>query len=140
MKRRTAFNPKRKIRTTCEGIDLDQLADRIRYGGNPEHKRNPGDFDLHPPSRPRADKTLCDMVNIHKKEDAVELLKKGVRKGLVSERMRNGYPQNIWTLTDDGYPLEAQLENAISGTYHGNPMPETDPFRGEILRRWDCGQ
>ncbi len=136
-KRRTAFNPKRKIRLSCEGIDLDQLSGRIGYGGNPEHKRNPGDFGLLPPSRPRADKTLCDIVDIDKKEDALRLLREGVRKGMVSDRIINGYPQNIWAVDDNGYPLEAQLENQYLGTYHGYPMPETDPFRQEILNRWD---
>ena len=137
MKRRTTFNPKRKIRTTREGIDLIQLSERIGYGGNPEHKRNPGDFGLYPPSRPRADKTLCDMVDIDKRADALKLLKKGVRKGMVSDRIINGYPQNIWAVDDNGHPLEAQLENQYIGTYHGYPMPETDPFRQEIMNRWD---
>jgi hypothetical protein len=30
----------------------DKLSERIGYGGNPEHKRNPGDFNLTPLSAP----------------------------------------------------------------------------------------
>jgi hypothetical protein len=33
--------------------------------------------------------------------------------------------------------MEAQLENPIIGSYHGYPMPETDPFCAEVIRRWE---
>jgi hypothetical protein len=33
-------------------------------------------------------------------------------------------------------PVEAQLENAERGIYHGYPMPVSDPFRREVLARW----
>jgi hypothetical protein len=36
----------------------------------------------------------------------------------------------------EGVPLEAQLENAANGTYHGYPMPEDDPFRDIVIARW----
>ena len=51
---------------------------RVKYGGNPEHKRNPGDFGLTPPSQPRADKTLCDEVAVFKRTTALRLLRKGI--------------------------------------------------------------
>ena len=115
---------------------LSSLIDFVNYSGNPEHKRNPGDFGLMPPSQPRADKTLCDIVGVFRWQEATKLLKEGVRKGLISEQEQNGYPQNIWAVTEDLLPLEAQLENAGKGTYHGYPMPETDPFREEVLAKW----
>lgn len=103
---------------------MTALADRVKYGGNPEHKRNPGDFGLTPPLQPRPDKTLCDEVKIFSRREATGLLKEGVKKGLISEQhTQNGYPQNIWAVTEEGWPLEAQLENARQGTYHGYPMP-----------------
>jgi len=112
MKRRTGFNPKRSIRQHVESSALKALVREICYGGNPEHKRNPGDFGLTPPSQPRADKTLCDTVELFTKLGATRLLKAGVEKGLISEREQNGFPQNIWAVTEAGCPLEAQLENA----------------------------
>ena len=136
MQRRTRFNPKRRIRENPEPEYLASLAAAIIYGGNPEHKRNPGDFGLTPPSLPRADKTLCDSLQIFSRLEATRLLKAGVEKGLISESDRSGYPQNIWSVTEDGHPLEAQLDNAEQGSYHGYPMPETDPFREEVLARW----
>ena len=46
------FNPKRRIASSghASQVALDALAQRVRYGGNPEHKRNPGDFGLTPPA------------------------------------------------------------------------------------------
>ena len=41
------------------------------------------------------------------------------RKGMISQARRKGFPQNIWAVTSDGSPVEAQLENASSGIYHG---------------------
>ncbi len=136
MQRKSRHNLKRRIRQDVEPDYLQELVDIVKYGGNPEHKKNPGDFGLMPPSQPRADKSLCDIAGIFSKKEATRLLKEGVRKGLVSEQVRNGYPQNIWAVTADGCPLEAQLENAEVGIYHGYPMYENDPFREEVLMRW----
>lgn len=139
MRRRKTFNPKRSIRGAVDRELLQRLAKRVRYGGNPEHKRNPGDFGLVPPAQPRADKTLCDEAGISKKAVAEGLLRDGVTKGLVSEQMRGEFPQNIWAVTKDGLPLEAELENQAQGTYHGYPMPSTDPLRDTVLELWKKG-
>jgi len=50
--------------------------------------------------------------------------------------MRGAYPQNIWSVTDEGEPLEAQLDNEEQGSYHGYPMPQSDPFRDQVLQAW----
>lgn len=130
------FNSKRRI--AAAPTDLERLAKRIGYGGNPEHKIDPGDFGLTPPSLPESDKSKCDWAGIARRSEALRLLRAGVRRGLVSEQRRGGYPQNVWSVTDEGYPMEAQLENRETGTYHRYPMPETDPFRDTILRRWSA--
>jgi len=142
MKRRYAqFNPKRKLLSPAEAevrvAELQALASRARYGGNPEHKKNPGDFGLVPPSDPRQGKSLCDVAKIFKRNEAEELLRAGLRKGLVSDRMAGEWPKNVWSVTDDGFAMEAQLENPDLGTYHGYPMPETDPLSHEVIRRWE---
>lgn len=133
---RRGFNAKRRFGDESAPEDLKPLADRVRYGGNPEHKRNPGDFGLSPPGHPRPDKTLCDGAGIFSRRNALGLLREGVRKGLISRQWRGEYPQNVWAVTREGVPLEAQLENAERGIYHGYPMPESDPFRREVLARW----
>jgi hypothetical protein len=134
--RRKSFNPKRHFAVASTTENLNLVAGRVRYGGNAEHKSNPGDFGLTPPVSPRADKTLCDGANIFSRELDLGLLKQGVLRGLVSEQVRNGFPQNIWAVSGDGLPLEAQLENAQTGTYHGYPMPSADPFRDKVLKKW----
>jgi hypothetical protein len=133
---RRKFNPNRRIRDSVDSEMRERLNQRVVYGGNPEHKRNPGDFGLSPTAAPRPDKTLCDAVSIFSRGEAERLLKSGIVKGLVSEQVRGDYPQNVWAVTDAGDPLEAQLENQNLGIYHGYPMSETDPFREIVLERW----
>jgi hypothetical protein len=136
---RTTFNPKRQLRapiTSTEQRDaLEKLAADVRYGGNPEHKRNPGDFELNPPSQPRQGKTLCDDAAIFARAAALELLKQGIRKGLVSTQERDGWPQNVWAVAPNGVALEAQREGG--GRYHGYPMPMNDPLREVVVQRWE---
>lgn len=140
-KRRTQYNPKRRIEDAPEAEALKSLVDKVQYGGNPEHKRNPGDFGLTPPASPRAHKSLCDDANVVTKNEALSLLKAGIQKGLISVQKGHGglFPQNIWTVKQLGngeIALESQLENPISGFYHGYPMPENDPMSKAILERW----
>ncbi len=146
MRSRTAFNAKRRL---CDPrppeAELLRLSRQVGYGGNPEHKRNPGDFGLTPPAGPRADKSLCDEVGIFRRQEALRLLREGIRRGLISAHLIsaqgvNAFPQNVWAVTDDGRPLEAQLENQTRGTYHGYPMPPTDPLRAVILDLWSRRQ
>lgn len=134
------YNPKRRLVTPAQAQartqELASLANCVGYGGNPEHKMSPGDFNLTPPSDPRQGKSLCDVAKIFKRDEALSLLKAGLRKGLVSDREKDGWPKLVWSVTDDGIPMEAQLENPSLGTYHGYPMPDTDPLSYEVLSRW----
>ena len=66
---------------------------RVRYCGNPVHKRNPGDFGLTPPAGPRPGKSLCDTAKIFDKAVANKLLQKGVARGLVSKQFQGDWPQ-----------------------------------------------
>ncbi len=137
-RRYNQFNSKRRIRHVTEG-DLQHysdLAKHVQYGGNPEHKKNPGDFGLTPPSGPRTGKSLCDTANIFSREIALKHLQLGLCRGLISDRSNGQWPQNIWSVSDQGKPLEVQLENAATGIYHGYPMPESDPLAAEIVRLW----
>lgn len=67
MRRRKSFNPKRRIcgengaRARLQKFAAANLSPR--YSGNPEHKRNPGDFGLEPPSSPRLGKS-CHRPNV----------------------------------------------------------------------------
>lgn len=50
--------------------------------------------------------------------------------------MRNGWPQNVWAVSESGDAFEAQLENQDTGTYHGYPMLEKDSFRELVMDEW----
>lgn len=130
------FNTKRKIQSFSECSVSDDLINSVKYGGNPEHKKNPGDFGLTPPSAPRTAKSLCDSAEIFTRKVAIAYIKTGLRKGMISVQMKGPWPQNIWAVTGDGIPLEAQLENPESGAYHGYPMPDSDPFSHEVIKEW----
>ncbi len=139
MRSRRSYNPKRQLLSARDAIEarafLNGLGLRATYKGNPEHKRNPGDFGLTPSSCPRPDKTLCDGVGIWSRADATQLLRQGFELGLVSKQRRNTWPQNVWMTTNEGEILEAQLENQDTGSYHGYPMPSNDPFREIVVAR-----
>jgi hypothetical protein len=140
MNKRTTTNPKRRVRPQPDQealMSLDALAAKARYGGNPVHKRHPGNFGLTPPSAPRPDKTLCDGVHIFDRHIARNLLQEGIRRGMISVQERNGWPQNVWAVTEDDEPLEAQLDNEEIGSYHGYPMSPDEPLYKEILKRWE---
>ena len=144
---RDRFNPKRDIRD-CSKEDepfLEKLCSSVSYGGNPQHKKNPGDFGLEPPCEPRTTKSLCDAAAVFRRSEAIELLKCGIARGLVSRQVNeHGFPQNIWSVKrlDDGseIPLEAQLENPQAGAYHGYPLPPTDPMYERVLVKWRKSQ
>ena len=53
---------------------------------------------------------------------------------MVSEREIDGWPKNVWAVSDEGVALEAQLD--ASGSYHGYPMSTVDPMHAEIMKRW----
>lgn len=136
--KRRKYNPKRKLTSAISDTEKTDLCRQVSYGGNPEHKRNPGDFALTPPACPRQGKTLCDDAGIDSKQTALGLLQKGILAGLVSvqQRRSRGWPQNVWAVSDDGIPLEAALENPDQGVYHGYPMPENDPFAETVVLAW----
>lgn len=138
MKRRRGYNPKRRLagNEALAGWDLDELASRCSYGGNPEHKRDPADYGLTPPTNPRPGKTLCDAAGAIPLGEAEYLLKGGFRKGMVSELRCGDWPRNVWSVSESGEVYEAQLENQEQGVYHGYPMPRDDEFRTIIASAW----
>ena len=138
MKRYQKFNPKRRL-AAANSLPMEarnELAQAVIYTGNPEHKRNPGDFGLTPPAQPRRGKTLCDGASIFKRNDALRYLRDGLKRGAVSEQSIAGWPSIIWAVTDDGIPLEAQRDG--EGSYHGYPMPPEDPMAAEVKKFWNA--
>lgn len=140
MKPRKTLHPKKRIRSAernpAERHRLESLSSTAQYLGNPDHKRNPGDFGLTPPSRPRMNKSLCDTANIVSRPKAQELLKKGIQKGCISVQEAGGWPRLVWAVAD-GMVLEARLDNEAQGTYHGYPLDRDDPFVSAVIEFWN---
>src|SRR5581483_8636497 len=88
---RNSFNPKRALHdpAALSPAQVERWAEAAHYSGNPEHKRNPGDFGLTPPAAARMGKTLCDKAGIFSRSTALELLRDGFRRGLVSRQQRD---------------------------------------------------
>lgn len=111
------------------------LVEGVRYCGSPYHKLNPADYGL-PETKPRPDKTLCDVARRVDFTEALALLREGVRKGLVSVQWRGQWPQNIWSVDQEGVVYEAQLQNVEAGEYHGYPMTLDMEFAEHVREAW----
>lgn len=141
---RSKFNPKRKLapRGSHSAEELERLVQAADCSGNPLHKRNPGDFGLTPPAQARRpsseqqSRSLCDTAEVFKRVEAVRYLRERLRRGMISEARINGWPKQVWAVTDDGYPLEAQRDR--DGSYHGYAMPKEDPMADEIKEQWEA--
>ncbi len=55
---------------------------------------------------------------------------------MVRQQTSGGWPQNVWAVSEQGEPFEAQLENGTAEVYHGYPMPRDDDFREIVLNEW----
>ena len=115
---------------------LEQMAQDARYRPSPYHKSDPAAWGLSRPV-PRPDKTVCDGAGITCCRDAVELLKSGIRRGMVSEQQRGDWPQNVWAVDAEGIIYEAQLSNRERGEDHGYPMKHGDRFAEFVQSEWE---
>lgn len=118
------FNPKRELKK-LEDVDLQhcsELAEAVQYGGNPEHKMNPGDFGLTPPSGPRAGKSLCDDAGIFSRKEALEYLKLGLCRGMISKPKPKPKPSDA----EDKWPQNYMVcsENRWQRCPAGSPARE----------------
>ncbi len=136
MKKLRKYNRNRRIARsgTYSPQELENLSKKIKYTGNPVHKRNPGDYGLTPPARHRKGKTLCDTVKIFSQEVALKYLRVGLERGAVSELAIDGWPNTIWSVTEDGTILEAKRDG--DGTYHGYPLLNQEPMAVEVKKFW----
>jgi hypothetical protein len=80
---------------------------------------------------------LCDEAGIFRRQDAVELLAKGVERGLISEAKRSsGFPNQIWVVDSMGQVFEAMQGGHRDECYHGYPIRRSDPFFDEVSEIW----
>jgi hypothetical protein len=130
-----SLHTKRTLRTTVLSADERLKLAGARYHGNPVHKRNPGDFGLHPPADPRPDKTLCDEAGIVEKATADRLFAAAREMGIVStSTTSDGSPKQLYVV-DNQQVFEFMSAN--DGTYHGYPIRKSNALFDVVSERWE---
>ena len=115
---------------------LERMEGAARYRSSPYHKSRLSSSDPRIATRPRPDKTICDVPTLGDCRNAGDLLRAGFRRCMVSEQNRQGWPQNVWAVDDGGTVYEAQLSNSELGEYHGYPIKKDDGFASFIGEEW----
>ena len=111
--RRRRSSPK-TITPPPVGISLEQVAQRVRYVGSPEHKDTPS-FAGSP--RPRATATICDRSFLGRQDEITAWLRDAIRHGHTGDWVR-GFPKYVWYRVGDRAYI-ARLVNADNGEYKG---------------------
>ena len=115
---------RRQVVTAPSGVDLDQLASRVRYTGSSEHKRHQS---FAGPARRRSDATICDPAL---EQDALtELLQDAIRQGRVGAPWEGEFPRYAWSWIDDDL-YEGRLVNRGLGEYKGYRLLNTEWPKG----------
>lgn len=133
------FNNKYRVLATpdfiCRKRELEELAEKAIYTGNPKHKKNPGDFGLTPPADPRPNVSLCDNAGIFARSAAQELLRQAFLKGLVDRRWAQGeWPRVVWMVHND---IVLQAMYGMQGQYHGFPLDGAEPICEDVKKAWE---
>lgn len=117
---------RREIAMPREAADLDQLAQRVRYIGSPEHKDTPS-FAGQP--KPRADASRCDPQLAGRQTLVTDWLRRAIRRGDISAFREGDFPRYAWHREGD-VVYEARLVNQVLGEYKGYPLNETEWPKG----------
>lgn len=135
--RRNSANPKRRIADLSALTDDEReaLAQQVQYVGSGNHKRHPADYGLGRVD-PRPEKSLCDLLRPIRKAEAQALLQAGVRKGMVSWPLVEGFPKYIWSVSEHGEAFEAKTHPNTPGQYHGYPLGDDDDMQATVLHTW----
>ena len=112
-------NPKRRI--VQPGFftqpELVAFAAHARYDGSALHKTRPADYGFHPPTNPRPSKSVCDDIRMVPLDEARQLFREGLDRGMVSACQPPNLPKYVWAVDEDGEAYEAKLGSG--GRYHG---------------------
>jgi hypothetical protein len=116
---------------------LAALAQRIEYVGSPHHKLYPGDYGFHPPSNPRATKSVCDDHRSVLLQESLTIFKCGIELGMVSRFGETDNPKYVWAVDTAGEAYEAKESKSRPNTYHGYRLGEDEPMRNLVLKEWN---
>ena len=131
-------NPKRRIAKLgfFTERELDGLSSSAVYEGSAHHKIRPADYGFKPAVAPRHSKSVCDDRRVIRHKEAKELLRSGIRLGMVSSHLEGDWPKYVWAVDDDGEAYEAKLGHDRR-RYHGYRMREDDgAMREWVIDEW----
>ncbi len=66
----------------------------------------------------------------------MELLRKGLERGAVSEKFAGKWSKQVCAISDNGEVLEARLDRESS--YHGYPLAIGDAFGDDVIKFWEA--
>ncbi len=138
MSRRSGTNPKRRIvNANIISNELkEKLLLKVRYVGSGHHKRIPANYGLERVN-PRPTKSLCDGNRVISLEEATQLIRSGIERGLISEPSEGGMPKYIWSVSADGGEVfESKTHQNTPWLYHGYPLEPEDEMRKVVLKAW----
>ena len=115
--------------------ELERLAIGASYRSNLSHKREMFDGEAGQ-ARLDLDKTLCDGTGTNTQEASEDLLREAFRRGMVSQQVRQRWPQNVWAVDQSGEVYQANLANSATGEYHGFPIRSEGRFLAHIRAAW----
>jgi hypothetical protein len=122
---------------TLTKAELDRVIETARYVGINIHKLHPGDYGFVPPVNPRPTKGVCDDLRIILMKEAAELMRDGIRRGMVSQFEPDQLPKYIWAIDGDGEVYEAKTKPGQDRDYHGYRLGDNDKWmRAEVRREW----
>lgn len=97
--------------------DLNDLCEKVRYVGSPEHKDVPS---FAGPPRLRADASCCprDLADL---KTLVGWLRTAVKRGATGAPWEGAFPRYVWYKHEDTV-FEGRLVNRGNGSYKGYPL------------------
>jgi len=136
--KRAGNNPKRRIAPIkhLPKSAVNGIAQRVQYLGSPHHKTKPADYNFHPPSNPRPQKSVCDGVRVILKGEAMKLLLSGLQKSMFSTYFVGDLPKFVWSVDESGEVYEAKTDSNTPNQYHGYRLEEEDMMRAAVLKEW----
>jgi hypothetical protein len=137
--KREGNNPKRRI-AFDEPINTelrDVLYKKLTYIGSANHKLRPGNYGFVPASNPRPSKSPCDALRGVLMEEAAELMRAGIARGMMSEFAETGVPKYIWAMDEQGEVYEAKTNPSHETAYHGYRLGDDEiDMRSIVLALW----
>jgi hypothetical protein len=137
IRNREGNNPKRRVAfDDCLSKEQAEiLFKKLSYVGASFHKLHPGNYNFVPPTNPRPSKSVCDDKRSVLLEEAGDLMRVGIARGMMSQFGENGLPKYIWAVDDAGEVYEAKTKPSHETQFHGYRLGDDERDMRELIRK-----